>query len=322
MSVPPSDCQHFGELLESGKETEEISTDSLHLSFVKESQRLENTQQPMENSMSENSCQLCGAKELTYEPSPISNEARDFTSVPAVPKTRLQKKKNNEEIDEWWIQRGTCKHWQHQICALFNGRRNVGRQQKYTCASCYKGEVRNPLQRTAVLGAKDLPKSILSDHIEQRLFKCLMQEKQERAKFHGKSTDEIPCAESLIVRVVSSVDKMLVVNPHFHEIFQQEYYPSEFPYKSKVILLFQEIEGIEVCLFGIYVQEFGSECHNPNQRAVHISCMDSVKYFKPEIRTVSGEALSTFVYHQILIGYLEYCKQRGFTRCYIWCALP
>ncbi|KAK1325676.1 Histone acetyltransferase HAC12 [Acorus calamus] len=241
----------------------------------------------------------------------------------SVPKSNLVKMKNDAKKDESWVQCEKCETWQHQICALFNGKRN-GLLAQYTCPRCYIQQLDNG-ERTQLppyefLGAKDLLRTKLSDHLEQRLHRKLNDDRRQRAEALGKDFSEVPGVEDLVVRVVSSIDKVVEVKKTILDIIQEDSYPKQFPYKSKVIMVFQKIDGIEVVLFGMYVQEYGSNCPEPNRRHAYLAYLDSIKYFRPDtdIKSATGEALRTFVYHEILIGYLEYCKRRGFVSCHIW----
>jgi len=90
-----------------------------------------------------------------------------------------------------------------------------------------------------------------------------------------------------------------------------------FPYRSKCILAFQHVEGHEVCFFAMYVQEYGSDCPEPNTNRVYISYLDSVRYFKSR-----PEGHRTTVYHSILVNYLAYARELGFTHAHIWVSPP
>jgi E1A/CREB-binding protein len=246
-------------------------------------------------------------------------------------KSQLAKKKNDDDLEEPWVQCDYCNGWYHQICVLFNGRRNEGGEAPFTCPSCILSQLdkkeRTPTttRPSSQLPATTLPQTRLSYFLEERLRKVMGHERNERARALGKPVEEVPAAEGLTIRVVSSVEKRLETKKNFAEAFKDQNYPAEFPYRSKVLLLFQKIEGVDVCLLGIYVQEYGSDCPAPNNRRVYLSYLDSVKYFRPsgiQVAVEGGGALRTYCYHQILIGYLQYIKQRGFASCFIWACPP
>jgi Histone acetylation protein/Bromodomain len=81
-------------------------------------------------------------------------------------------------------------------------------------------------------------------------------------------------------------------------------------YKSKAIALFQTIDGLDVCIFCMYVQEYSS----PEKR-VYVAYLDSVEYFRPP-------SLRTVVYQEMITSYLATTKKRGFTNAHIWACPP
>ncbi|KAF5831026.1 histone acetylation protein-domain-containing protein [Dunaliella salina] len=223
-------------------------------------------------------------------------------------KSDLIKKKNDEEIEEPWVQCDCCEMWVHQVSS--------------------RGLMVRP---QAMLEAKDLPQCELSKYLEHRIWTGLQKEREARAAKEGKEPHEVITAENLTVRVVNSIIKKAETKPKFYETFSPEGFPSEFPYRQRVVLLFQKLDGVDVCIFCMYVQEYGADCPEPNRNCVYLSYLDSVKYFRPDMIAVQPQrepgphpniALRTYVYHQMLIGYLSFVKMLGFEQMYIWACPP
>ena len=57
----------------------------------------------------------------------------DFGFLPT--QAELEKRKNDEETEEGWVQCDVCECWVHQICGLFNKGRNK-EETPYVCPMC------------------------------------------------------------------------------------------------------------------------------------------------------------------------------------------
>ncbi|CAI5717252.1 unnamed protein product [Peronospora destructor] len=79
----------------------------------------------------------------------------------------------------------------------------------------------------------------------------------------------------------------------------------QLTYRSRCICVFQELDGVDVLIFTLYVQEYGPSSFSPNAGRVYVSYLDSVNYFQPK-------KLRTLMHQQVMLGFLEDCKNRGF----------
>jgi len=111
------------------------------------------------------------------------------------------------------------------------------------------------------------------------------------------------------------MDRKLEVRELMRKRYEHKKYPEEFPFRCKCIVVFQHLDGVDVILFALYVYEHGEDNPPPNQRCVYISYLDSVHFMRPR-------RLRTFVYHEILIAYLDYARRRGFATAHIWACPP
>lgn len=125
-------------------------------------------------------------------------------------------------------------------------------------------------------------------------------------------------ASTVSVRLTSNTEQTAdIPEPIWANMMARDgtFVPPTVGFKQKCILLFQNIDGVDVCLFSLYVQEFDNSSPEPNKGLIYISYLDSVDYFRPmEARTT--------VYHEILVGYLKWVQARGFRQGHIWACPP
>jgi len=240
------------------------------------------------------------------------NTPLEFVDL-TVKKCDLKKKKNDEVHEESWVQCDICEKWIHQICGLFNTRQNKEHHSEYCCPLCLLDKrKKNTLESLPPRppGASDLPRTKLSEYLEKDVTKRI-EEKQVEMTGNGQCIN----AGSVIIRQVTSMDRKHEVREKMKRRYKHKNYPDEFPFRCKCIVVFQHIDGVDVVLFALYLYEHGDGNPAPNKRCVYISYLDSVHFMRPR-------RLRTFVYHEILISYLDYARQRGFATAHIWACPP
>jgi len=234
-----------------------------------------------------------------------------------VRKKDLHKLKNDSMPEEAWVQCDTCDSWVHQICALFNGRKNKSAA-SYSCPKCDLAKLSVPGSRIAAKPLKvaaDLPHCKMSLAIEKGLENHLEKAYMQRAVDTDVPPENVEKVEGITVRVISNMEKTHVVRDEMFARYSRSGCPSEFPVRSKCIALFQKIHGVDVILFGMYVFEYGHNCPSPNRRRVYISYLDSAQFFEPK-------CYRTTTYQALIVEYLRYVKQRGFHSAHIWSCPP
>ncbi|EDV20569.1 uncharacterized protein TRIADDRAFT_60973 [Trichoplax adhaerens] len=161
----------------------------------------------------------------------------------AIPKKYFKKKTNDHLEPEPWTACIDCGRKFHSICVLHYDQLSSN---GYICSHCLKTS--GSRKRDSKYSANKLPDSNLSDHIEKRVNNFLK----------GKG------AGNVTVRMVSNVEKTVEVKQGMRTKFQDQF-PESFPYRAKALFVFEEIDGTDVCFFGMHVQEYGTDCSPPNK---------------------------------------------------------
>lgn len=183
------------------------------------------------------------------------------------------------------------------------------RRDKFLCNYCYRKKKIGFNLRHRKYSARRLPHTRMSKYIE--------------TKVNEYMKDNAPSAGEVTIRVLTAYRHSVGLQPEMKEYITRSKqngstthpfikdYPLEFSYTNRAIFAWQEIDGVDVCVFGMHVQEYGEDCPEPNRQVVYLSYLDSVHFFRPK-------SVRTAVYHEILLSYFKYVRKLGFRRIFIW----
>jgi len=297
-------------------------------------------------------CKRCYSCLPAVLPADDCDESADVVSY----KRDLLKRRNDEDVVERWIVCTGCNMRMHEVCAFSN--EFAVDKNTFNCPLCVKSEnpfrdfagkcattsfsPSRPLAYSFVSGnskpqklenvtegtafdARSLPSCPISIFIQKKI-----QERMCQLKCPANAE------KTLTVRIISNCEKSFrvpdVVRKHFRSSSStmKEDNPSvhgtqEFTipsamvhYNSKAIALFQRIDGMDVCIFCMYVQEYDNEeigDASEQSKRVYIAYLDSVEHLQPR-------RLRTQIYHEILASYLATARVRGYEFAHIWSCPP
>lgn len=264
-------------------------------------------------------------------------------------KQDLLKRMNHEEIPEPWLECSGCSAGVHSICAMHSN--HTHEPSDFFCHDCQQ-EAPSPNRETGVgeangendshtfVSGSDIPvpMSSISSTFEATAAKSLPECSISafiQAKIAKRLSCSVPNADKTItVRVISESSRFFAVP----EVIRQHFCmatksspdvvspPRKVNYRQKAIALFQTIDGLDVFIFCMYVQEYDGEddyeaavdrssVESRHAKRVYISYIDSVEHFRP--RDVRTE-----VYHEILVSYLATARIRGYKKAHIWACPP
>lgn len=183
------------------------------------------------------------------------------------------------------------------------------KRDKFVCNHCYRKKRLGFNLRHRKFSARRLPHTRMSRYLETKVNEYIR--------------DNSPTAGEMTIRVLAAYRDRVEVKSEMKEYLKRcrskdstlhpnlEEYPDDFEFTTRAIFAWQEIDGVDVCVFGMHVQEYGEDCPEPNRQVVYLSYLDSVHFFRPK-------QFRTAVYHEILLSYFKYVKKLGFRRVFIW----
>jgi len=214
------------------------------------------------------------------------------------------------KASDQYVRCDVCNRWHHYICARFPAPEQLPSSyvlddDQFACPRCVdegRGEAASCARLRALQerSAADLPRTDLSNSIERVV--------AEELRSAGLALEG-----GIYVRVASTERLSFPA-----AVLQQRYggeVAGELPYLSMGIFVWQQIDGHDVCVMGMYVQEYGADSPPPNTNRVYLSYLDTVRYVLPS-------TCRTPLFHAVLIGYLLDVATRGMTHVHLWVAPP